>query len=100
MRKHTYFDIDGTLLLWPDPTPGANQPGATAVLNQPVIDALKAHSGNGEYIVIWSANPMSIEYLKTHHPGVARIADTIIIKPHTLYDDNREWINKRDWRIV
>ena len=98
--KAAYFDIDGTILIWPPPNTGVNQPGQMPTVNKEIVKAILRHKSNGDYIVIWSANPASIDYLNTHHSVIAEVADAIQLKPHILYDDNKEWLNKRVWRIV
>lgn len=98
--RAVYFDIDQTLLLWPGGELRAHKPGVVPVLNDSIYGALKSCASRGDQVVIWSAKPKSIQYLKEHFPNVVNRADAVLIKPNVLYDDNRNWIDKRDWVIV
>ena len=95
--RAAYFDIDGTLLIWPEPTLGVHQIGTTPILNEPLVEKMKEHFLAGDQVVIWSANPASIEYFKKHHPNIAGHVSAILKKPDILYDDNCAWIDKREW---
>lgn len=86
-----YVDVDGTIVFWPDPSPGrAMMPGDPRIggprINQPMVDALKRFYVPGKTcLVIWSRGGAVHAKKMAEFCGLS--ADAYLPKPRLVVDD-------------
>ena len=91
------MDVDGTLLIWPEPTPGVRKGGVEPVFNSNLITILiqwKQVFKNRE-LVVWSANGSDYARKACVACGLTGFVDACISKPHVFIDDSWKWFNDR-----
>lgn len=96
-----YCDVDGTLLFWPGEDPGcppmdADDPllGQAPVINQPLVDALKAWHAKGNVLVVWSRAGGAHARKAAEMCGLS--PDACLPKPRIAFDDRPRSIEAND----
>lgn len=95
-RPTVYFDVDNTLVLWPDFSPEIFQKhkgilrfssGVFCVPNVANINALKEHAARGHKIIIWSAGGAAWGAQIIKLLDLEDLVDLVLAKPMWFYDD-------------
>lgn len=97
VARVVYVDVDGTLLIWPEPTPGVRKGGVEPAFNSNLISVLihwKQTFKNRE-LVVWSANGSDYARKACVGCGLTGFVDACISKPHVFIDDSWAWFNAR-----
>jgi hypothetical protein len=91
-----YADVDGSIVFWPDPSPGrAMMPGDKRTggprINQPMVDALKKFYVPGKTcLVIWSRGGAAHAKKMADFCGLT--ADAYLPKPRICIDDKAQTV--------
>jgi hypothetical protein len=92
--RNLYVDVDGTLVFWPDPTPGLYQAGKPYTINQELVDKLKLwrlRMPNG-VLVVWSGTGKQHAEWAVKTCGIDDIVDVALAKPSAMIDDTLAWL--------
>lgn len=96
-QKSIYVDVDGTLLIWPEPNPGVRQPGVEPEIHWDLVRVLRKWKQEfpEKELIIWSANGKKHAQKVTHLCGLQHYVDAFLTKPSMCIDDSWAWFQNR-----
>ena len=96
-----YVDVDGTLLIWPEPDPGVYYVGQENTqepkINEKVVDQIKLFHEGGWEIVVWSANGREHAQWAVDFCGIGPYIIAVLKKPLIFIDDSYVWLGTRTY---
>lgn len=92
-----YVDVDGTLLIWPEPNPGRRKFGANPIINTKVqrfLFEIKRYNPKVR-VYLWSANGAEHALDAMWGCGLEKVVDDCLTKPRLYIDDYFKWFDDR-----
>lgn len=101
-KNPLYVDVDGTLLIWPEPGFGYHQEGTIATINHDLVDVIKHYRKERPLfqVICWSANGEVYARRMLDEYGLTCLFDHILSKPGCLIDDSFDWFMLRQKIVV
>lgn len=96
-KRTIYVDVDGTLIFWPQPNPGAQQPNCVPKVNHKLVTILREWKALDRHnvLIVWSAGGADHVSYAVKLAEIEDIVDYKLSKPEVFIDDQYGWYEKR-----